>query len=71
MLPPGFEPGSSARKAGILDRTRLREQVGRAGFEPAILAILNPIRQGDVLTGLDHRPNTPRVGFEPTRAEAR
>ena len=38
MLPPGFEPGSSARKAGILDRARLREQMGRAGFEPAILA---------------------------------
>ena len=50
MLPPGFEPGSWARKAYILDRTRLRGRLssfvtnlfifimGRAGFEPAILA---------------------------------
>ena len=68
MLPPGFEPGSSARKAGILDRTRLRELVGRPGFEPGILAILNTIRQGGVITELDHRPDTPRVGFEPTRS---
>ena len=43
MPPPGFEPGSSARKAGILDRTRLQGQVGRAGFEPAIPAILNKL----------------------------
>src|SRR2546426_5407661 len=29
MLPAGFEPASEARKAPILDRTRLRERNGR------------------------------------------
>ena len=28
MLPAGFEPASEARKAPILDRTRLRERNG-------------------------------------------
>ena len=51
MLPPGFEPGSQARKARMLDRTTLQEHidilcisflfkcfekgVGLTGFEPA------------------------------------
>ncbi len=32
MLPAGFEPASEARKAPILDRTRLRER--KAGLVP-------------------------------------
>ena len=46
MLPPGFEPESSARKAEMIGRTTLREQynilvfviVAPSGFEPLSLA---------------------------------
>ena len=42
MLPSGFEPESSARKAGMIGRTTLQEQitdgVAPSGFEPLSLA---------------------------------
>src|SRR5256885_8525821 len=45
MLPAGFEPASEARKAPILDRTRLRER--KAGLVPrAINAFGNEIHGG-------------------------
>src|SRR3989454_10785499 len=45
MLPAGFEPASEARKAPILNRTRLRER--KAGLVPrAINAFGNEIHGG-------------------------
>lgn len=40
MLRPGFEPGSSAREAEMIDRTTLPKQmVGLTGFEPAAIRL--------------------------------
>ena len=47
MRPPGFEPGSSAWKAGVLDQARLRPHYKpRAGFEPATSGYLDITLQG-------------------------
>lgn len=54
MLPPGFEPGSSARKAGMIGRTTLRERpqiMGLVGFEPTTFRL-----KGGCTTWLCNRP---------------
>ena len=49
MLPAGFEPASEARKAPILDRTRLRER--KAGLVPNPINAFGSETQGRSKTG--------------------
>ena len=49
MLPAGFEPASEARKAPILDRTRLRER--NAGLVPGAINAFGTPCTGNVETG--------------------
>src|SRR5438876_2543381 len=49
MLPAGFEPASEARKAPILDRTRLRER--KAGLVPGAINAFGGGLTGETKTG--------------------
>src|SRR2546427_7133056 len=59
MLPAGFEPASEARKAPILDRTRLRERNGRL-VEEAInpFGARHLFRRASPETTCEHRAST-------------
>src|SRR2546428_13352479 len=62
MPPAGFEPGSEARKAPILDRTRLRERNGRL-VEEAInpFGARHLFRRAPPETTCQHRASTTQM----------
>ena len=65
MLPAGFEPTSGARKAPILDRTRLREQRVSEGPRPIIMFWGRPGTSQPFLLPDDNVAFAGRPDFDP------